>query len=233
MKSTVILPTTATFLCCALLLFTPSVSAAAPITVPSGLNAGDHYRLAFVTGTGHDAQSTVIADYNAFVTSVANSVPALAALGTAWTVIGSTTSVDARDNTLTNPTVSTGVPIYNLGDSRVADDNADLWDGAIQAPIQFDETGTALPTIFVHTGTDTAGVVVGQGIGDTAAGSSTATGSLWVIGRGGENQYFVTSFYAMSGVLTVVPEPASMTLWGAAAAALLGVALRRRRAARK
>jgi hypothetical protein len=45
-------------------------SLAAPITVPTGLNPGDRYRLAFVTSTTRDARSSNIADYNLFVTDV-------------------------------------------------------------------------------------------------------------------------------------------------------------------
>lgn len=44
-----------------------------PIAVPTVLNAGDQYRLVFVTSTFRDAMSTDIADYDAFVTVVANS----------------------------------------------------------------------------------------------------------------------------------------------------------------
>ncbi len=99
---------------------------AAPITIPTGLNPGDQYRIAFVTSTIRDATSSNIADYNAFVTAAANKVSELAGLGTGWTAIGSTASIDARDNTNTNFTTSTGVGIYLLNDTKLADNNADL-----------------------------------------------------------------------------------------------------------
>src|SRR5215471_8873092 len=76
---------------------------AAPITVPPSLSPGDQYRLVFVTSTRRTATSSSIGDYNLFVTNAANTVPELAALGTTWTAIASTATVDARDNTLTNP----------------------------------------------------------------------------------------------------------------------------------
>ncbi len=212
----------------------PRVCRATPVTVPTGLNLGDQYRLAFVTSTVHDAQSSDIADYNAFVTAAATAVSELAALGTTWTAIGSTLSIDARDNTLTNPTIETGVPIYNLGDARVADDNADLWDGAIQAPIQFDETGSAL-TAIVHTGTDTSGQVVSTsalGMSVITAGDSTAVSGLWIANVPGDNPFFETSLYAISGVLTVVPEPGTLTLLCLGAAGLAGAGFRRRRGKR-
>lgn len=123
------------FLACAGFLFAPLGAMAAPITVPAGLNPGDQYRLAFVTGTVRDATSTNIADYNNFVTTAANSEPALAALSTTWNAIASTNSINARDNTTTNPFVSAGVPIFRLDGNLVAASNADLWDGAVSVPI--------------------------------------------------------------------------------------------------
>ena len=103
----------------------PLASSAAPITVPTDLNVGDTYRLAFVTSTTTAATSTDIAFYNAFVTGVANTQAELADLLTTWSVIGSTAALDARDNTGTNPT-STGVPIYRLDDTRITDHQTPL-----------------------------------------------------------------------------------------------------------
>ena len=48
---------------------------AAPITLPTGLNPGDQYRLGFVSSTTRDATSQNIADYNDFVTATANRGP--------------------------------------------------------------------------------------------------------------------------------------------------------------
>lgn len=81
-----------------------------------------------MTSTTRDALSTNISDYNAFVTAAALSVPELAALSTAWHVIGATAAVDARDNTSTNPGVDgVGVPIYLLNGTLLATDNNDCW----------------------------------------------------------------------------------------------------------
>jgi hypothetical protein len=102
-------------------------AAAVPITVPTSLNPGDEYRLAFVTSAERNGASSAIASYNAFVTSMANTQPALASLGTTWKAIGSTATVDARDNTGTNPVVDgAGVPIFLLNDTLLANDNFDL-----------------------------------------------------------------------------------------------------------
>ena len=114
-------------LAAACFLFTTTASAA-PITVPTGLNPGEQYRLAFVTSTTRDATSSNIADYNAFVTATANAVPELAELGITWKAIGSTSAVDAQDNTHTNVVLDgVGVPIYLLNDTLFVNDNADLW----------------------------------------------------------------------------------------------------------
>lgn len=203
---------------------------AAPITVPTDLNPGDHYRLAFVTSTKHDATSTDIGVYNAFVTAVANAQPELAALGTTWTAIGSTASIDARDNTGTNPTIATGVPIYGLDDVRIADNNADLWDGALSAPIA-KETGN-LQSAYPWTGTAPTGIASTFPLG-TPAGVTFGTTFITIlppewIAVGVANPAADSQAYAISGTLTVVPEPGTMLLGCIGAAALAGWMLRRR-----
>ena len=125
----------------AIVLASATTSQAQPITIPSGLNPGDSYRLAFVTSTTRDATSSNIVDYDALVTAAASSVGELASLGTTWHAIGSTTAVDARDHTNTNPGVEVGVPIFLLNDTLLVTDNADLWDGTIDTSLQIDETG--------------------------------------------------------------------------------------------
>jgi hypothetical protein len=188
--------------------FTATIACAAPITVPTGLNPGDQYRLAFVTSTTHDALSSNIADYNAFVTSVANSVPELVALGTTWKVIGSTSTIDARDNTGTNPFSSVGHPIYRLDGAPVASSNADLWD-ELTNPIELDENGVTAPAFaIVWTGTLDSGIASAQPLGVVSPGVTFgvchAFDSGWVAcGTAGPSS-FPLNIYAMSGVLTVV-----------------------------
>ena len=112
-----------------LALSCPSVTSAATITwVPSDLNPGATYHLAFATSTTRDATSSDITDYNTFVDN---------AMGTkddnespygdiTWKCIGSTSSVDARDNIGYS---SSSAPVYRLDGTRVADSSDDLWDG--------------------------------------------------------------------------------------------------------
>ena len=139
-----------------------STATAAPITLPTTLSPGDQYRLAFVTSTTRNATSTDIADYNDFVTDLVNdgSNPELVALGTTWKVIGSTSSISARDNTDTLPDFdggSFGVPIFLLNNTKLADTYDDLWDGDIDAALAVDESGANNVAEAVFTGTSADG----------------------------------------------------------------------------
>lgn len=207
----------------------PVASFAAPITVPTDLIVGDTYRLAFVTTTVRDGTSTDIADYNAFVTAVANGVPELAALGTTWAAIGSTSAIAARDNTGTNPTVSTGVPIYLLNNTRIADDNADLWDGSIAVALVINENGSST-NAEPWTGSTMAGLADPSfplGASSPRAGKSYVNNSQWVHDNAWPSN-FGLQLYAISGELTVVPEPGAMALAGSGLAVLAFIAWGRR-----
>lgn len=216
----------------------PAASLAVPITVPTDLTVGDQYRLLFVTSTTRDGTSTNIADYNAFVTAAANAVPGLVELGTTWTAIVSTDTVDARDNTKTASTSgASGVPIYSLDDRRLRDDDF-LWPGdfagagPFPANICVDETGgeNIPPDGDVWTGTQFVdGRADDRPMGNT---NGVNTGNCqfpqfpgWV-----EDGILSTTdtapFYAISGTLTVIPEPATAMLL---TLGLVGLAAVRRR----
>jgi hypothetical protein len=215
---------------------------AAPVTVPSGLQPGDQYRLVFVTSTQTMATSYNLADYNAFVTAVANSVPELAVLGTTWSAIASTGDFvgeeDAFDNTNSSPFMWIGVPFYNVGGELVASDNNDLWDGTISNPIQYTEQGNLVgQNYYAWTGTNYQGMefypypVGGGDFGYVIIGNASAVDSSWIASA----QYFNSdqlALYAMSGVLTVVPEPSAVMLSGLAALLCMTCHVRRRRSRR-
>ena len=190
------------------------------------------YRLAFITSTNTGCQYTDIADYNAQMQALADA----AGIGgdVDWFVIGSTSLVDARDNTGTNPLVETGVPIYLVdGITKVADDNADLWDGDVDHIIDQDEYGNA-KTSWPHTGTYLDGTVsdpssteyltYGGGLDDPsqiAQGNGGAVDQwIWRISTQRPPSQELP-LYAMS---EVIPEPATICLLG-----LGGLALLRRR----
>jgi hypothetical protein len=206
-------------------------ASSAPITVPPDLHPGDKYRLAFTTrGSLLSSDSDRL---NTLVTDTANSVPELVALGTTWKVIASALTVDARTNADTNPS-STGFPVYRLDGTRIANNNADLWDGSIIAPLNLDERGRLLPYFpgapflsFVWTGTNpdgTGGAVLGNSDGRYFVGNWDLTSDLWISSASDNSAYFAQPlpFYAMSGVLAVVPEPTSLAL---AAFSLVGLAV--------
>lgn len=196
-----------------IVVVTCATVSASPVTVPPDLPLGAQYRLVFVTSAERDAVSPNIDDYNAFVTTVAQSSPGLFVLGTTWRVIGSTSTVDARDNTNTDPNVATGVPIYNVAGLRMADNYADLWDRELYTPVGFDETGANSPATFVASGTFPEGTrgtpfVIGSAL--PVFGRIHSRGAEWVTSNfGPPDQPF--HFYAMSGVLTV-PEPSTLAL---------------------
>ncbi len=199
----------------------------APLTVPTGLAVGAQYRLAFVTSGTTAATSTDINFYNSFVTSQASAITELAALSTTWKAIASTLTTAARDNTGTNITVpgNTGVPIFLLDGSKLADDNADLWDGSVDNPLNIDQTGATLATdVWAGTrfdGTNLAFAVLGNVSGGTFAftARSDVTGTTWIQQAGSESTGNLNSLYALSDVLTVqaaesVSEPGSLAIAG-------------------
>jgi hypothetical protein len=190
-------------------LTAPGVAPVPDITsVPTDLNPGDQYRLAFVTSRQTTATSSDIADYNTFGTNVANTVQELEDLGTTWKVIGSTATVDARDNT---GTTGTGVPIYRMDDVRIADDNADLWDASIQNAIRIDEKGEDLygGGIFVWTGTVQNGTSTAFPLGNdpTTAGDTAVVATTW-IDEATVGPTLQKPIYVLSDVLTVLPDVA-------------------------
>jgi hypothetical protein len=171
------------------LVLAPSAQAAG-FALPDDLLPGDKYRVAFVTSTRTDASSSDIAAYNAFVTARANSQADLVSLCTTWTAIGSTGSVDARDNTNTNPAGGTGVPIYRIDGIQIANNNTDLWDGGLAWPLNVTEIYTIDPFIYVWTGTQFDGTKKPQ----------TGFGSQFVsFGRSNVWNYFGTTSWLYYG----------------------------------
>jgi hypothetical protein len=143
--------------------------------------AGDQYRFAFHTSATITAVSADIATYNTWVQGLANTSTAYnitADDGVTWKAIGSTATVDARDNTSTNPTVETGCAIFLLdGSTLVANNYADLWDGEIQHIINLTEQGTEW-AYWPWTGTEI------DGTARTGGSSANPLGSTGEVGQG-------------------------------------------------
>ena len=226
---------------CAALSITVSLlavsTASAVITaVPTGLSAGDSYRLVVITYGKTNATSSDINYYNTFVNDdiAANGVEGIKDI-TGWTAIVST-SIDARDNTSTNNTLETGVPIYNLNDEILASNYGDFWDGSLDVEIGYASTGIYWDDYLfpdngdeAWTGTDPDGTVGGGGLGVSfgQSGNGGSSGSEWIAANAIGNTV-LSKLYAISPLLTVppVPEPSSTALLGLGGLALM---LRRRR----
>jgi hypothetical protein len=192
----------------AMLLLSATQANAEIIATPSSLNPGDQYRLAFVTSGTIDATSSDIATYNTFVTVAANVVPELAALNTSWFAVASTSTIDARDNTGTNPGLSAGVPIFLLNDTKLVDSNTDLWDGTIDTKFNRTaaDTESTVPFHIVWTGSLQSGVKFSDndalGQSEAVVGFTTQVDTGWVASAipPTSQQHFL---YAMSAPLTV------------------------------
>lgn len=208
---------------------------------------GDQYRLVFISSTPVDPQNSAaddIAYWNAAVQSIANN-STIAGLGSVtWNIIGSTETVDARDNTSTNPNVNgTGHTIFNLDGSTVIENNFDdLWDG--NAPLSiclYDENGVdkdaSTAVDWPLTGTSTDGTANGTVyLQDTSSSGSIRQGrnqigfeAGWIDANNiGANWSAdgALSVYGMSEALTIIPEPSTALLAGLG---LAGLVLRRRR----
>jgi hypothetical protein len=202
---------------------------AARFRAPAGLNPGDSYRVAFVTSSGRSAaSSTNISVYNNWVNDIANTGSTLtASLGVNWTVIGSTVAVNAFDNTNTIPgTDGSGIPIFNTIGDKIADSYSDLWDGSLDFPVGYTQTGAGLST-RVFTGSFPNGSrypgyeLGGGGPPSVMAGLSEAFGSPWITvqTRSNSEQW---PMYGLSEQITVVPIPASILLLGSGLVALAG-----------
>ena len=229
----------ALLLSCAFVSAANHQSRAAVVTIPPGLHPGDQYRLAFVTTATTNARSSDVNYYNSIATTAANSNASLAALGTTWAAIASigkaSAPVSAIKNTGTDP-VRIGVPIFNLAGEMTASNYQDLW-GANNNPgtspsIDVTETGSIYHGL-VWSGTTSTGTVAGAG--GSALGNVTvlpidhkANVGISSIGPSSSSSWISTvqsildykpldnvyPIYAISGVITVVPEANTMVLLG-------------------
>ena len=185
---------------------------------PSGLGAGDQFRLIFVTSGIRDATSSDIADYNTFVQEqAATGHMAIRPYSDQFRVVGSTRAVDARDNT---STTGTGVPIYWLNGSKVADNYADFYDGSWddEANPRNQSGGRITTFVRVYTGSDNDGTeYVNPGGASAALGSGAvrlgrvnstlSTANPLNSGENSEGNTLSFPFYGLSPVFTVKAPP--------------------------
>ena len=97
---------------------------------PADIGPGERFRLIFLSSIKRNAESSDIETYNTFVQNQAAAGHAnIQDHASRFRVVGCTQAVDARDNTGTN-TNGPGVPIYWVGGNKVADSDADFYDGS-------------------------------------------------------------------------------------------------------
>lgn len=203
---------------CGILIALVAQAAGSVTVVPPDLAPGSIYRLVLITGGTMQASSADIGDYNDFVTAQAEQSAALLALGTGWSVIGSTPFVDARTATGTDPNVHASRPIYNLAGERIANDYADLWDGQLANAIDVDQHGNTWSGRSVFTGTAANGVGIanrqlsGPNGFRVQFGWNDATSASWINANDWSGTLAARQFYAISNDLIVVPEPGSLVL---------------------
>jgi hypothetical protein len=118
---------TSTLVALSLLALPPAAQAATialtdPLVTTLGLSQGDTFRMVFVTSAATNATSTDIDTYNTFVTNIAKDLAGNTGSIVAqyedwsWSVIGSTATVNAIDNTLTTWTdAAPGHAIFLVG----------------------------------------------------------------------------------------------------------------------
>ena len=200
--------------------------------IPSGLIAGDRFRLLIVTSTTTIASSTAIGDYDAHVQNAVaspNGHTDIQSYSSGFRVLGTTETVNARDHTETRDT-DTSALIYYLNGEKVADDYAGLYDGlGWDSDVPRDESGEVIgqsdpvyplessPEVWTGTHSDgTAGTngILGAYLGFHNPGQSSNV----VIGRPRtpgkelrENTRGRTSSLSLYGLseVFVVPSPPS------------------------
>lgn len=220
-------------------------AAAEPILQPDGLKLGDQYRLLFTTSTKRDATSTDIKDYNAFVQATADAAPVVGTWGLEWKAVASTEAVTARENTSTDWGVGPGVPIFRVDGTLFSDGNVGLWstpetntrgDSSFAAP-GINEFGVPIEIepfargLFVWTGSNNGDELSPPdapplGSISAALGEASTTSIRAIHWGSGAETTEEHHFYALSEIITVVPEPGN-SWW--CVYVILGASARRRR----
>ncbi len=219
------------------------------IATPTGLQAGEQFRIVFVTDQLTDATHTDIQYYDNFVMTAANSVGGFSYQGQAltWEAIVSTASMSAISR------LNDSAPLYMINGLQVAPTSGttDFWDALYDPhtrPISESESGVVSGSIspIVWTGTyytglnseNYFGTILSNPLGTATPlyGRSTSGNYAWD-SAGTISDSTLGAVYAFSDILTVgtaspVPEPSTFALLGLGGIVLAIGTYRRRRSVR-
>ncbi len=188
---------------------------------PAGLDAGDTFRLLFVTSEGVQATRPGVGFYNSNVVEAASRGHTairpyrsqFRALVSERTTFGGN-PVAARTNT---GTTGTGEPIYWLNGAKVADDYADFYDGNWDSNDARLPSGSASTATWVWTGSNadgtshaTRGMGSFRGVQRGSLASTSGTISTGAAASWGDTY----PIYGLSAVFTVGPQPPELTITG-------------------
>ena len=178
---------------------------------PSGVGAGGKFRLLFITGTLAAPALNSLGRYNQIVQGQANAGhSAIRPYKSGVRVLASTAAVNARTNTCTTGAGS-GIGIYWLNGSKVADSYSDLYDGSWQnGGSGRNQHGNARSETLVSTGTNSDGTTSSFPFGS----ASTTFGAPYEgnpLNQGERGSTTNLALYGLSQVFTVRQVPT--TAW--------------------
>ena len=186
--------------------------------IPDGLDAGDRFRLLFLSSDTRTAEPTNIGDYNTWIQDRVDAGHADIQDHTeTFRAVGCTAAVDARDDTGTTYTSDDkGVPIYWLNGDKAADEYEDFydetWDEEASMRDELGSTVSAPASVWTgcgHDGTERfgagrslalGGFSVIYGVPNSDATNAGPLSSSNSTGRTGQRP-----FYGLSGVFSVSP----------------------------